>query len=857
MPKFLCNMSDLCDESNNVSVAAGTMVPLAPNLDEVSNVVGNSAVADNGMPIVSMLSVMKISTISTSPCNEVSMVSQVASQPEAMPTKLSDPLCATSQSIATSNSCGPVFGDGTENCAVRPLGSSSPSGETSAFVATAGFFQFGAGSSGLPSSKEKKVIAGGSFTRIGETTSQDTGGFSQACTDGKSVGFADATLGGGGLIAPTLDAEYIDYSKNKRYVKAKVGGFGPFGANATSSQLSAFPSISDMLKIESKTFTPPLRDSTVAAAVDDTCGNPERMTNEPRSSTMIPVKKVDIPEYLHNSEYYRAFQGEEEDEVILIPSDCMKSDDTVTNDADLRSLLLTLRFWVAGCIFDSILKYTNFPSRSTEFTLSEFYPDFPVLQYLTSLDRTKRPVVTAIKSGDLEYVQYFLERGHTWPKESCDLAAQTGRADMLTFALRAGCEASPYTCVLAAARGHLSCLRVLHVNGVGWDNTTLTVAAEKGHLNCLQYAHEQGQPLTANLYALAVASHNFAMVKYLHANDCDWDGTNACKAAAGSGNKDILKFLHENGCPWDVTVCQKAAEKRQLTIVLYLLRNGCSPSDNIWDFTGAAFQLILDCFLEMGLSWSATPSAIQHVYDASCGDVASLQLMHENGCPWNATMCKTAANRRQIDAVLYMLRYGCVPSDNIWDFKGDDFHRILECFLEAGWPWSATPGAMLQVIKSNNLEGLKGLVESGCPWHLTTTARIVYYVENMEMLEYVHAKGCPWSEDTCAHANSIEFLTFAHTHGALIDSNTCALLLDASQFSLECFKYAHEHGSCLTSACMDFALQWGKKEMQKYLREHSCPSSVPYETIDLMSSAHLLSGPPKRRILTVKKKKVA
>lgn len=290
-------MGDLFDEPNIVFFAAGTMVPLAPTLAEVPiepRVVVNGAATDN-----EMLDTMKFS-------NELTIVSQATFQSEAM---LTDTLCTTSPNTASSPSYASVDSEGTGNCTVRPLDSSSAASKTSAI--------------------------------------------------------ADATLFGGGLIVPNLDAQSIDHSEKKRYVKAKVNGGGPLGTNATGVHFSAFPSISDMLKHESKTSTAPVLHGTMAAAVE--C--PGSPTNEPRSRTMIPVRKVDIPVYLHSSEYYHAFQDDEE--VILIPSDCIKPDDTVANDADLRSLLLTLRFWVAGCIFDSIIEYTRkYPSRSTEYLSS-------------------------------------------------------------------------------------------------------------------------------------------------------------------------------------------------------------------------------------------------------------------------------------------------------------------------------------------------------------------------------------------------------------------------------------------------------------------------------------------------------
>lgn len=75
------------------------------------------------------------------------------------------------------------------------------------------------------------------------------------------------------------------------------------------------------------------------------------------ASTMIFVKRTDIPSYLHDSEFYQSLQDESE-ETISIPKDCMKLNDDVYTNENLRSILLTLRFWVASCIRESVLAYT-------------------------------------------------------------------------------------------------------------------------------------------------------------------------------------------------------------------------------------------------------------------------------------------------------------------------------------------------------------------------------------------------------------------------------------------------------------------------------------------------------------------
>ena len=68
---------------------------------------------------------------------------------------------------------------------------------------------------------------------------------------------------------------------------------------------------------------------------------------------LIPVRKADVPEYLHRSEFYQSL--EESDGEFLVPSSCLKLDDHISNCEDLRWLLITLRFWIA----DSIIRVSS------------------------------------------------------------------------------------------------------------------------------------------------------------------------------------------------------------------------------------------------------------------------------------------------------------------------------------------------------------------------------------------------------------------------------------------------------------------------------------------------------------------
>jgi len=471
----------------------------------------------------------------------------------------------------------------------------------------------------------------------------------------------------------------------------------------------------------------------------------EKQIDCSQTTGVVSIAKADIPAYLHNSGFYRSLQDDEENETILIPSDCIKQDDGVNNSEDLRSLLLTLRFWVASYLLDSILDYVqSHPFDTYENIISEFTQDFPNLIYIKPLSETTTPIIPAIKSEIIELVQYCLRKGYTWPEYACELIARGGSVEMMKCAIQAGCEITRRTNEFAAMNGNLTCLRFLHESGSVCDQTTISVAAKGGHLNCLIYAHQQGMPLAGTYYTYAVSNNNLEMMRYLHEQGCLWDERHVCNTAAASGRVEFLQYLREQGCLWDSYVCYVAAYKGQFATVLYLLRNGCPPSDNIWDFTG------------------------------------------------------------------------------------DELNQVLTCFLERGLPWSATPNAMLRVIESHSFEGFRNLVENGCPWDPQTTTEIAKNRGHLEMLQYAHEKGCPWSEDTCVWTNSLECLTYAHMHGAPIPANIMMQRLEPINnpprlMRIDCFVYLHQYCGCvLESAFTYYAARDGRFEILKYLHEQGC-----------------------------------
>ena len=550
------------------------------------------------------------------------------------------------------------------------------------------------------------------------------------------------------------------------------------------------------------------------------------------SNEMIALRKTDIPAYLHNSEFYRSLQDcDDEDETILVPRDCMKMEYTIENNKDLRALLLTLRFWVADRnALDSVLEYVlSQPFESYEKVISVFYDDFPILKHLKSLTMATEPIRRAIASGDLQLVQYFLNRGGAWPNDAVERIVKVGNAEMLQCALQAGCKMWYLVSSTAAQKGFLGCLRLLHENGAEWDQHTTAEAARGGHLACLQYAHKNGCPWFDEMRTVDrdeedengedESSEEESSEESSQCSDASSDDdsededddksggyhrnegslSNICLMAAAYARLDCLKYAHSQGVGIPRRALKAAAKHpRGLECLQYVHQQGLRLTSRLYESAVKQNNLpMLKYFHANGCSCGGYGfKAAVHAQNYEI-----LKFLKESFGKWKSDLCVYAADNDDVNMVLFLLRDGCWPSDNIWSLTGDKFDQVLQCFQELALPWSETPRASSYVAMTGNTEHMKRLIEAGCPWHPETTMHCAS--KNLPaMMQFLHENGCPWHPLTClyaAQAGAIDCLKYAYTHGAVIHPELCRRLWNdlppsRAGFSKECFMYLKLNG---------------------------------------------------------------
>jgi len=59
-----------------------------------------------------------------------------------------------------------------------------------------------------------------------------------------------------------------------------------------------------------------------------------------------------------------------------------------------------------------------------------------------------------------------------------------------------------------------------------------------------------------------------------------------------------------------------------------------------------------------------------------------LKWLHDNGCPWDATVCAYAAKYGQFEMLKYLLQNGCPIDDRAIKYATDEGHSVIVNWLQ-------------------------------------------------------------------------------------------------------------------------------------------------------------------------------
>jgi len=276
---------------------------------------------------------------------------------------------------------------------------------------------------------------------------------------------------------------------------------------------------------------------------------------------MRSVKFEEIPSYLKEGAFFRTMQDKSES-VVNVPQHCFKASPVVDNVDDVAQILHTIKFWGVETFPSSLLDYCLKHDAATwELTFREVLNtkgQFEKFLKDTFNEGSDLPVIIAIKIGSVDLMRELASSRQVQDGRSLTFAATECRNLACLKALHELEYPCDFTTTLSAAKsGSLECLTFLHEQGCPWNESTPSEAALHGHVDALRYAIDHGCPYNSEVVKLAAQSGNLACVRYL---------------------------VEDTNLPMDIAVFEAAFVRADVTIVQYLLENGCPFLQ--YEFTG-------------------------------------------------------------------------------------------------------------------------------------------------------------------------------------------------------------------------------------------------------------------------------
>jgi hypothetical protein len=229
-------------------------------------------------------------------------------------------------------------------------------------------------------------------------------------------------------------------------------------------------------------------------------------------------------------------------------------------------------------------------------------------------------------------VQAALELGLTISSAVFEGAAANDSEEMLAwmYMLRP-CKLSEDVSFVAAANGSIAALKWLKAVGAAFSATCCRQAATHNHFSTLQHLHAEGIPFCENVCKAAARTGNLAMVAWAREQGAPFRAEDVFEVAAWYGNLQLAVWVRQQQPDMELHsgFMSSAAQSGKVAMCQYLLDEHC-PFDE-------------------GTARGAVRS----------GQLSTLRLLREHGCPWRpAEICSAAVRSCCIDVVQYLQQHG-------------------------------------------------------------------------------------------------------------------------------------------------------------------------------------------------------
>lgn len=149
----------------------------------------------------------------------------------------------------------------------------------------------------------------------------------------------------------------------------------------------------------------------------------------------IRLRRSALPEYLTCGEFFKSLVPTATSDEVCVPKDCYKGSTEIKNNADLKLLLNTLRYWSVQAPPLSLVTYLFMRDRASALEICEkCASEIPHLNHIIQVARVPREYASRaimVASIGSVYLLDILCEKNTIPKACLNVAAKCGQVESM------------------------------------------------------------------------------------------------------------------------------------------------------------------------------------------------------------------------------------------------------------------------------------------------------------------------------------------------------------------------------------------------------------------------------------------
>jgi hypothetical protein len=406
------------------------------------------------------------------------------------------------------------------------------------------------------------------------------------------------------------------------------------------------------------------------------------------------------------------------------------------------------------------------------------------------------------------------------------LAAQGGHmAAVQWLSVEMKCPVDARLIAAAAEGGRVPLLRWLRARGCPWDERACTAAAVGGQFAALKWLHMRGCPWSCGACKEAAAGGHLEMLQWLRERDCPWN-VDSCDAAAVNGHLAVLHWAYFNGGLFSESIAYLTAGAGKVEVVQWLREVGC-----IWDWYHMMSHAVAAGHLEM-LQWLVRQGG-NHMDEYTMalaiqrGHLAVIRWMDTMGIEWDPMVASIyAAYGGHLDLLKWVRTAKGVRlyENHMRLATGSGMTHVMQWLHAQGL--ALTESIFNRAASVGNIRSMEWLLERGCPWSECTFMVAAGVPDNVPALQWLHSKKCPWGPAACDSAaigDCLEGLRFLLQAGCPAEIDRC-MYLSVFRGRLRALEYLCKNFREFNSEFMCWcAVMSGRRDSLHVLLNVKCP----------------------------------